>query len=525
MPGSVAGGTSLAFAPDGRLFVNEELGNVRVYTHNGSNWTLTNANFLANTPITTTNTGERGLLGIAFDSDYMTNRYVYFYYTATTPAVHNRIIRVTADAAGTNTVAASTLVMMDLPNLGATNHNGGALKFYNGQLYVGVGDNAVSSNAQSMTTVFGKMLRINRDGTIPSDNPFFSSTTGINQSIWAMGLRNPYTFAFRPGTNFMYINDVGQNAWEEINQGIAGANYGWPATEGRFNQGSFPTYTNPLVSYNHNDGALSYPTPGFTGFAITGGAFYNPTNFFFPASFDGDYFFADNVSSFIRRFDPSDGANGTTYAFATGASGPVDMVVGNDGSLYYLARGGSNVFQVRYNPGAIVDVDSVVIDDNTGQRSMVRSLTVHFSGTVTFAGAPTAAFSLVGPGGAVTVVPSAIDNSSGHSIVTLTFSGTGQGQGSLADGAYTLSVLGDQLRDNFGRYVDGDGNGVPRGDFVTNFNRLYGDSNGDTHVDIVDFVAFRGALGNGPSIFDNDGDGNTDLLDLLDFRAAMAMSP
>src|SRR6185295_16132849 len=116
----------------------------------------------------------------------------------------------------------SELPILDLPTLGAGNHNGGAIHFgADGKLYIGVGENAVGSNAQSKNNLLGKILRINSDGTIPSDNPFDSTTTGQNKAIWAMGLRNPFTFAFQPVTGRMFINDVGQSTFEEINDGIA----------------------------------------------------------------------------------------------------------------------------------------------------------------------------------------------------------------------------------------------------------------------------------------------------------------
>src|SRR5437867_3801615 len=111
-----------------------------------------------------------------------------------------------------------------------------------------------------LKNLLGKMLRINADGTIPTDNPFFNSTTGNNRAIWALGLRNPFTFAFQPVTGRMFINDVGQNVWEEIDDGIAGANYGWPTTEGPTTD---PRFKTPLYAYQHTGGAC----------AITGGAF------------------------------------------------------------------------------------------------------------------------------------------------------------------------------------------------------------------------------------------------------------
>ncbi len=163
--------TAMAFAPDGRLFVCEQGGAVRV---------IKNGSLLA-TPfhtLTVSSIGERGLLGIAFDPNFQTNRFIYLYYTATSPAIHNRLSRFTAN--GDVVVPASELVLLDLETLSATNHNGGAIHFgADGKLYVATGENAVSSNAQSMTSRLGKILRINSNGTIPTDNPFFTTATGV----------------------------------------------------------------------------------------------------------------------------------------------------------------------------------------------------------------------------------------------------------------------------------------------------------------------------------------------------------
>jgi glucose/arabinose dehydrogenase len=315
--------TAMAFAPDGRLFVCQQGGQVRVIK-NGS---------LLSTPfasVTTTTSGERGLLGIAFDPNFGTNQFVYIYYTATTPAVHNRVSRFRAS--GDVAVSGSETILLELNDLSsATNHNGGAMHFGpDGKLYIAVGENANGNNAQTLANLLGKILRMNPDGTIPSDNPFFSSATGQNRLIWALGLRNPFTFDFQRTTGRLFINDVGQNTWEEINDGIAGSNYGWPTTEGMTTN---PNFRSPLFAYGH--GASST-----TGCAITGGTFYNPTTTQFPTSFVGKYFFADFCSNWVRVFDP---ASGTAADFASNFSAPVDLHVGSDGLLYYLMRGaGSN---------------------------------------------------------------------------------------------------------------------------------------------------------------------------------------
>jgi glucose/arabinose dehydrogenase len=176
------------------------------------------------------------LLGIAFDPNFVSNQLVYGYYTSTTPTIHNRISRFTAN--GDVALAGSETIVMDMPNLsGATNHNGGALHFGpDGNLYVAVGDNANGTNAQTLSTRLGKILRITSTGGIPTDNPFFNTATGDNRAIWALGVRNPFTFTFQAGVGRMFINDVGENTWEEINDGIAGSNYGWPTCEGFCNR-------------------------------------------------------------------------------------------------------------------------------------------------------------------------------------------------------------------------------------------------------------------------------------------------
>jgi glucose/arabinose dehydrogenase len=215
---------AIAFAPDGRIFVCEQDGSLRVI----KNGALLPAPFLT---VNVNPLGERGLLGVAFDSNFAVNSYVYVYYTTAGAPIHNRVSRFRAN--GDVAVSGSEVAILDLEGLGATNHNGGAIHFGpDGKLYVAVGENANAPNAQSFANRLGKILRINGDGSIPVDNPFAAQTTGLNQAVWAMGLQNPYTFAFHPANGRMNINDVGQYTWEEVNEGIGGSNYGWPTYEG-----------------------------------------------------------------------------------------------------------------------------------------------------------------------------------------------------------------------------------------------------------------------------------------------------
>jgi glucose/arabinose dehydrogenase len=177
-----------------------------------------------------------------------------------------------------------------------------------------------------LTTVLGKMLRFNDDGSIPTDNPFYGTTTGLNRSIWARGLRNPFTFAFERGTGRMFINDVGQDSWEEVNVGRAGADYGWPSTEGATTS---PGIDSPLFTYSHSTNSTLV-----TGYAIVGGTFYRPSTVTFPAAWVGNYFFGDYVSGWINRLDPANG--NAVYAFAR-LGNLTDIQVGPDGALYVLA--------------------------------------------------------------------------------------------------------------------------------------------------------------------------------------------
>ena len=318
--------TAMQFAPDGRLFICQQGGKLRV-VQDGK---------LLTTPFLTVPvdaTGERGLLGVAFDPAFAYNKYVYVYYTAKSPTIHNRVSRFTAN--GNVAVAGSEKILLELdPLSAATNHNGGAIHFGNdGKLYVAVGDNATASNAQSFSNPFGKILRINRDGTVPGDNPFLARTTGVDRAIWALGLRNPFTTAIQRSSGRLFINDVGYNRFEEINAGRSGANYGWPNVEG---PSTNPAYVNPVYAYGHS-GAVC---------AITGGTFYEPDVVSFPSWNFGQYFFADYCAGWIRRYHP---ANDTVTDFATGLAGPVDLKVGPDGALYYLARGGGHVGRISHS--------------------------------------------------------------------------------------------------------------------------------------------------------------------------------
>jgi len=357
--------TAMAIAPDGRIFVTEQGGDVRV---------IKNGALLA-TPfmhLVVNSDGERGVLGFAFDPQFASNHFVYVYYTTSTSPIHNRVSRFVAN--GDVVQPGSETVLLDLNNLSsATNHNGGAIHFGNdGKLYIAVGENANSSNSQTLGNLLGKVLRINTTpgDIVPSDNPFVG-VAGARGEIWALGFRNPFTFSVQPGTNRIFVNDVGQNTWEEIDNLSKGANYGWPNTEGPT---SDPNFVGPVFAYQHGQGQPQ-------GNAITGGAFYNPAAQQFPEDFRGDYFFSDYLGNFIWRYDV---ATDKATFFGSGVDSPVDLKVAANGDLLYLSRFTGEVRAIHY----VNDAPQVEIGGNLGFTENGPPLLVAPSGTVADADSP-----------------------------------------------------------------------------------------------------------------------------------------
>jgi glucose/arabinose dehydrogenase len=322
--------TSMAFLPDGRILVCQETGQLRVIK-NGS---------LLSTPAITlsvNSSGERGLIGIAVDPNFTTNHYIYLYYTNTS-GPHNRVSRFTM----TGDIAAAETALLDLPTLDAIYHNGGGLSFGNdGKLYVSVGDNKVGDNAKNLDSYMGKLLRINTDGSVPSGNPF--SGGAARSRIWAYGLRNPFTNSIDPVTGKIFIDDVGESTWEEINDAsVSGRNFGWPDQEGTCSSGC-TGLTNPVYKYSTNRNASP---PDGQGCAINGGTFFNGAISNYPATYNGKYFFLDYCGGWINYLNP---ASPSRTAFATSLGGGlVYLKQGNDGNLYFLSRDNSALYKLIY---------------------------------------------------------------------------------------------------------------------------------------------------------------------------------
>jgi putative heme-binding domain-containing protein len=316
--GGLTAATALAVAPDGRVFVCEQRGTLRVV----KDGQLRPEPFLS---LAVDSYWERGLIGVALDPAFSTNGYVYVTYVAAKPYPHHRISRFTAR--GDAAVPGSEVVLLrgdDQSKLGgkiSAGHQGGALHFgRDGKLYIAIGEHTAREPAQRLDTFQGKLLRINRDGTFPDDNPFFTKAEGKYRAIWAIGLRNPFTFAVQPDTGRIFINDVGDNKWEEVDEGFAGSNYGWPETEGATSDPRFrgPIHTYPVASIA---GGAFCPRGGEAGF---------------PPEYQGKYFFMDFVHGWIKVLDPDHPARVET--FTTGLTRPCDLAFAPDGGLYVLLR-------------------------------------------------------------------------------------------------------------------------------------------------------------------------------------------
>ena len=320
--------TAMTQAPDGRIFLLEKSGRVRI-VRDGA---LLSAPFLT---LQVDNHNERGLSGIALDPDFDFNHYVYLFYTVP-GANRNRVSRFVEN--GDYAVPGSETVLLETDVLAGSIHNAGAMRFgLDGKLYIATGDGADAGAAQRLNSLHGKILRINPDGSIPEDNPFYLQTTGAYRAIWALGLRNPFSFAMHPGTGMMLVGDVGGDQFEEVNLIEKGANYGWPIIEGpRSFQTPPDNYRDPLYAYSHSEGC-----------AITGATFYAPQVPLFPERYRDKFFFGDYCESYIKVLDPATGQVEET--FAVNANRPVSMLVSPQGELYYLSRAGLGGGSVQDN--------------------------------------------------------------------------------------------------------------------------------------------------------------------------------
>jgi len=332
----------LKHAGDERMFVAERGGQIKILHPDG---TINPTPFLNISSIITSG-GERGLLGLAFHPDYTNNGHFYVYYTNLSG--NTQVSRFTVSSDPDVADPASELQMLNF-NQPFTNHNGGHLAFGpDGMLYIASGDGGSGgdpqNNSQNLTNLLGKLLRLDVDAPapyIPADNPFIDNSAARDE-IWAYGLRNPWKFAFDPETDDLWIADVGQNAWEEINKEPAteaGLNYGWRCYEGNapFNTNGCPPQselTFPIAVYANAGSRCS----------VTGGYVYRGSEF--PA-IQGLYFFADLCSNEIGTVDQT---GSLTFHGTFSASTITSFGVDINENLYVVAfGGGGSVYKVIDN--------------------------------------------------------------------------------------------------------------------------------------------------------------------------------
>jgi glucose/arabinose dehydrogenase len=312
----------MALAPDGRVFFNERLtGRIRLIN---PQWQLVPTQFCQ---ITIATNGEQGLLGLTLDPDFVNNRFVYVYHTASSP-LRNRVVRYT-DSSGS-----CTQEMIILDNLPAsTNHNGGIIQFGpDGKLYVIIGDAENTANAQNVTSLAGKVLRVNPDGSAPSDNPFFSNANTNAKKVYSLGHRNSYGFTFHGHTGHLWETENGPSDNDEINRVVSGGNYGWPTVRGIAGNANF---RDPILAY------VSVIAP-------TGIIAIPENSTVYPAAYRNNLLFTAWNDGRIRRVILSGpdltllGSSSTAYN--GGQGGLLSLMLGADGFVYVSNT--SSIFRV-----------------------------------------------------------------------------------------------------------------------------------------------------------------------------------
>ncbi len=357
----------LQFSPDGRLWFTGRRGNIWAYDFKTKTHTEIAKLNVCWEPTPGREANERGLHGIDFDPNYLKNGYIYVHYAPWAPtnatAWSNRVSRFTVKSPkqATGLVEGSEKILLTIPSLRGF-HQGGALQIHpkDGTIYVTAGDNNVSSDTekfwndpnnppQVLTALQGKVLRINRDGSIPKDNPF-AKRKDAHPAVYTYGHRNPYSLNIDRKTGTVYVGEVGYDRpsdWEEVNRLQPGGNYGWPrcmgtnfATFGTTNDMAcpLPDAIAPWIAYGHDIEGKN------AGGNATSGPLYRPTGGAgdFPADYHGGMFYADYVRKWIRfaKTDAS-GVVEKTEPFARGfQAGILAMQEGPDGALYFVEYGG-----------------------------------------------------------------------------------------------------------------------------------------------------------------------------------------
>ncbi len=366
--GSVPAPTALAFTPDGRMLVTGKEGRVFVFEEDGSRRLALDITARVCSDV------ERGLVGVAVDPEFSSNRFVYLYYTREArgscgppgPRPANRVGRFVLND-DSSIAPASETVIVDHITSPRGNHIAGDLEFgANGYLYITVGDGVCSidrptvcgplnDNSQRLNYPQGKVLRVTRSGGPAAGNPFLRARgarrctrptgvapgTGPCKEIYALGLRNPFRFARKPGTSQFFVNDVGMDTWEEVNRLTEGRNYGWNVREGHCRRSSTTDcasvrrFTDPLHDYRHT-----------TCRSVTGGAFV-PDGLW--PELEDSYLFADFACGTIFQLRREAPGRWVRSTFLEGADGPVHLRFGphdDTQALYYLSYFSDTVHRV-----------------------------------------------------------------------------------------------------------------------------------------------------------------------------------
>jgi glucose/arabinose dehydrogenase len=387
--------TDFRFLPDGRIVFIQKTGEVKLFTAPS---TITTAfTFAVNT------TSEQGLLGVEVHPDFANTRTLFFYYSAGaslggTDLDRHRVVSIALKA--DNTLDASTEKILVRGLRGPANHDGGGLAIGpDGKLYIGVGDTGCNCNCgpgtgtntfgTCLTGGNGKILRVNLDGTIPTDNPLYNETAVIacgttctsaisptvtgapRKDIYAWGFRNPFRLSFDPVTGKLWVGDVGEVTWEEVNVVEKGKHYGWPYREGKFGQpnakcGQVTTMSGdcvePVFACNHSEGNCN---------SMTGGVFVDSCAW--PDALRGQYFFGDSDTGYVSALKINatrDNVSGATPRTIIGRFGPpqpqfpVAFRIGPDGDLYVAVFNDQGMGRIaKISPVAPI---SCAVDAGTG---------------------------------------------------------------------------------------------------------------------------------------------------------------
>jgi aldose sugar dehydrogenase len=327
--------TDFRFLPDGRILFAEKGGAIKATNRDGQ---------LQNTPLITlpsSTVWARGVNGIEVDPDYEENGYIYVSYIRSDNYQRLSRLTVTDPAAEVLTVDPdSEVVLVQGTDPAGNDHHGGGLSFGpDGKLYWSLGDNVCcsvvdGSNSQNLSNMYGKVLRLNPDGSAPDDNPFYDGDGPNYDAIYATGFRNPFRLAFTPDGKLL-VGDVGQAKWEEVNLVTAGANYGWPNAEGPCdgigtNTCATPSsYANPIYAYRHASGGSSITAVmGYDGLSANG---------------QKTVLIADFNQGWVKKltFNADYSALIGETTFDVAASGATSKLAqGPDGSIYQLTYDG-----------------------------------------------------------------------------------------------------------------------------------------------------------------------------------------